>query len=104
MDYKTRLAVAYWVLLAVMILLVWFIAGLAFTILWLRRRRFARVHQAYLARVEKRHLRAMEDATWFLLRSREARLAEQIADAKAVVRVVRDARDNRLSLVTDEAV
>lgn len=99
MTYPIFINVAYWTLAALIVALLTFIASGGLTLLWLRHRRFARAHRSYLQRVEKRGGRAMEDTCWFLLRGRDARIAETIADAKAVVRVLADVRQSKLEAV-----
>lgn len=94
MTYTTFINVAYWAVLAVIVLLVWTIVGFVVAVLFMRGRRRRRIHYAYLRRVEKRDGRALEDTCWYLLGPSEARHARMISDAKAAVRVVRDARDS----------
>lgn len=108
MDYKTRVDIAYWTLLGLIIFGVWLVAGLAVAVGLMRARRFALVGQAREVRraaIEfERYGRAAEDAYWFLLRGRDARLAQQLRDSRAVVRLVNDIRETRLELVRGEAL
>lgn len=108
MTYPTLIDIAYWTLLGLIIFGVWLVAGLALSLAWLRA---IRHRQVVLARKRRwrsiqteRQGRALEDACWYLLRPSEAALAETIADAKAVVRLVRENRRTSLALVHDEAL
>lgn len=99
MSYPTYINLAYWTLATLIVLLLWFIVAGGSVLMWFRYRRIARAHRAYLGRVEKRKGRALEDACWHLLREGDARIAETIADAKAVVRVLADVRRGKLEAV-----
>lgn len=96
MTYPTFINVAYWTLATLILALLVVIAALAFLVLVMRTRRFKDLRRSRELRrlmiESSRQSRAMEDTCWFLLRGRDARIAETIADSKAVVRLVTDLR------------
>lgn len=94
MTDSTAINLAYWMVLGIIVLLVWTIVGFVVAVMFMRGRRRRLTRYAYLQRVEKRDGRALEDTCWYLLGPSEARHARMISNAKAAVRVVRDARDS----------
>ncbi len=93
----------YWALFGIICggLAVILVLGLALVALRARRfrdRRRTRQMRRFLVEAG-RNARAAEDAYWFLLRGRDARIAQTIHDSNAVVRVLADVRQAKLEAV-----